>query len=68
MKVTIDINTPEEAKEISSFIQKKNSAPIADSKSERRQRLEKLFQKVRGHLPEGYTFDRNSIYDRQGLR
>jgi hypothetical protein len=65
MKITIDIDTPEEMKEISSFIEKKKRdlAPV----SERRKRLEKLFKEVRGHIPEGYKFDRDSLYDRQNI-
>jgi hypothetical protein len=66
MKITIDIDTPEEMKEISAFLEKKRH-PHAINFEERRKRLEKFFSEVRGHLPEGYKFDRNSLYDRPNI-
>ena len=66
MKITIDIDTPEEMREISAFLEKKRR-PNGINFEERRKRLEKFFEEVRGHLPEGYKFDRNSLYDRHDI-
>jgi len=68
MKITIEIDTPEEMSEIASFLEKKNHIPVSDRSGNRRDRLEKLFNEVRGHLPQGYKFNRDELYDRKSLR
>jgi hypothetical protein len=67
MKITLDIDTPEEMKELSAFLEKKRR-PDGVNFEERRKRLEKLFSEVRGHLPEGYKFDREELHERKSIR
>ena len=67
MRITIDIDTPEEMKEISSFLEKKRHSEPSFNFEERKKRLDKLFTEVKGHLPAGYKFDRNELHERTSL-
>ena len=68
MRITIDIDTPEEMKEISAFLEKKRHPEHSSNFEERRKRLEKLFSEIKGHLPENYKFDREEAHERKSLR
>jgi hypothetical protein len=68
MKVLLEIDNPEELEKFSQFLKEQEEAKTAERIANRKKTLSELKNKIKIHLPPGYRFNRDEIYDRQGLR
>ncbi len=63
MRVIIEVNNSEELREALALLGDK-PMEVREKRSLRRARLEQLFERMRGVLPEDYHFDRDELHER----
>lgn len=63
MRVIIEVDSAEELQEILPFLENK-TVELRQPMLSRQERLERIFDRYQGHLPEDYRFNRDEAHDR----
>ncbi len=64
MRVIIEVDNKEELQETLSLLGERPVEVRQRATTLRKERLEQIFRTYRGHLPEGYRFDRDEAHER----